>query len=288
MNQAPHGLDDLSALERRDALKPAERRRFEMLLSASPVSRWLHRLGQQYDRMDTERDSDAALLEQVAERALSSQLSPRVRPRRGMLVASVVLLGGLVATGAAAALFPGWVRPLAAPAGVLTSAVATSHRHDGQNQGRVSVKRVRETSDVIVPAGVATERTEREPATSASELFSRANAMRAAGQTKEALAVYRQLDTSFPSSAEGMLSNVMVGRLLLNSGQAGAAAEAFGRYLAKSPGGRLAEEALQGRAFALRALGRKAEERAVWATLLERFPNSAYAESARARLLEIR
>ena len=79
MNQAPHGLDDLSALERRDALKPAERRRFEMLLSASPVSRWLHRLGQQYDRMDTERDSDAALLDQVAAERAALKTAPPER-----------------------------------------------------------------------------------------------------------------------------------------------------------------------------------------------------------------
>jgi hypothetical protein len=50
-----------------------------------------------------------------------------------------------------------------------------------------------------------------------------------------------------------------------------------------SPGA-LAEEALHGKAQALRSLGRASEENETWQLLLERFPKSIHAKTARERL----
>lgn len=79
-----------------------------------------------------------------------------------------------------------------------------------------------------------------------------------------------------------MLSNLIVGRLLLNSNPAGALAE-FDAYLASGRSG-LAAEASVGRARALALLGRQAESRAAWREVLARFPRSTYAAEAKATL----
>jgi hypothetical protein len=50
----------------------------------------------------------------------------------------------------------------------------------------------------------------------------------------------------------------------------------------------LREDAVIGKALALGRLRRYAEERRAWKALLEQFPASAYAERARARVLELR
>ena len=88
-------------------------------------------------------------------------------------------------------------------------------------------------------------------------------------------------------SAEAALSPVSLGGLLLNRASAGAALEQFDHYLAASPGAALAAEALYGRARALQALGRHAEEKRTWEQLLSRFPGCPYRESARRRLREL-
>ena len=59
-------------------------------------------------------------------------------------------------------------------------------------------------------------------------------------------------------------------------------------YLAASPTGTLAPEALFGKARALEALGKRDDARRVWARLLASYPDSVYAAQARQRLDALR
>jgi hypothetical protein len=77
---------------------------------------------------------------------------------------------------------------------------------------------------------------------------------------------------------------VLSGRLLLSQGRASQALWQFEGYLRGGSTGGLGEEALWGKAQALSTLGRNAEERQVWRTLLERYPESVYAPTARRHL----
>jgi TolA-binding protein len=122
---------------------------------------------------------------------------------------------------------------------------------------------------------------------SAAQMFSDANALRKAGRLSDAEQAYRRLQRAHAGSSEAAVSHVLLGRLLLRGGRAEAACAEFERYLHGQRRGNLAEEALQGDAMCMRALGRPAAERSVWQTLLARFPGSIYADAARQRLKEL-
>jgi TolA-binding protein len=124
-----------------------------------------------------------------------------------------------------------------------------------------------------------------DPTPTAHELFGSANRARHDDDAARASGLYRELQRRYPASAEAVVSRVSLGRLLLDRlhDPAGALAQ-FDRYLAESAQDSLAEEALFGRASALLALGRPDAERETWRTLLTRYPNSVYADRARARL----
>jgi len=133
----------------------------------------------------------------------------------------------------------------------------------------------------------AAVRTERAKAVdgSAAELFARANLLRRRDEVSEAAGVYRELQRSFPGSAEELLSRVVLGRLLLDRlGDSKAALAQFESYLAGASQGSLREEALVGRAVALGRLGRVTDERNAWNTLLDAYPRSTSAARARARI----
>jgi len=119
------------------------------------------------------------------------------------------------------------------------------------------------------------------------ELFRRATVARARGQTQQALRLYGDLARAYPRSPEGAAAFAFKARLELDQGDARGAADDFGRYLSHGGGGSLQEEALLGRAEALRLLGRPVEEQAAWRVLLNRFPGSAHAHRAKARLAEL-
>lgn len=124
-----------------------------------------------------------------------------------------------------------------------------------------------------------------QPERSAAELFARANLLRRRDEVSDAVAVYRELQRSFPGSAEELLSRVVLGRLLLDRlGDPNGALAQFESYLASSSQGSLREEALVGRAVALGRLGRVAEERGAWSALLDAYPKSTSAARARAKL----
>jgi TolA-binding protein len=126
------------------------------------------------------------------------------------------------------------------------------------------------------------------PRESADELFADANRARRAGDVPLALRGYAELRRAYPGSREELTSRIVVGDLLLAEGPTRDALASFDSYLAASPTGTLAEEALVGRASALMRLGRRDEERQAWTQLLREHPDSVQGTRARRRLAELR
>ena len=126
------------------------------------------------------------------------------------------------------------------------------------------------------------------PVVPAADLFADANRARRSGDYGAAVTEYRRLSEQFPGSREEITGRMIVGELMLARDNAAEALKQFDSYLAVRPDGTLAEEARVGRASALAALGRAADERAAWQELLRKHPASVHAERARARLNELR
>jgi TolA-binding protein len=146
-------------------------------------------------------------------------------------------------------------------------------------------RRATSTSD---PVHVTSEEPPASLGATASELFARANSLRRGGQTADAVHAYRALEQSFPGSPEALVSRVTLGRLLLDRGiDVRAALVEFDAYLSRAPKGPLAEEALIGRALSLGRLGRTADERGAWRSLLATHPKSTYAARAQARIEQL-
>jgi TolA-binding protein len=130
---------------------------------------------------------------------------------------------------------------------------------------------VREPGTPTAPTAVAPPLAEE----SAASLFRRANAARHGGDDGLAEELYRQLLGTHPETREAATARVIFARMRLERGDAREALAQFDAYLARSPNATLAEQALVGRAHCLRALGRRDDERAAWAAVLTRFPESA-------------
>jgi len=120
----------------------------------------------------------------------------------------------------------------------------------------------------------------------APELFGAANRARVRGDVNAAIALYRELETKYPATAETTAAHLSLGVLYLQQHQAAAAlAELRQRRAAGS--GVSDAEALWSEALALRELGRTSEERAALERLVASFPASAYMAAARKRLAEL-
>ena len=123
------------------------------------------------------------------------------------------------------------------------------------------------------------------PPPSARELLVRARKLRAAKDYRAAAATYRELIQKYPTSAEARASLVSLGLILLGPlNNPRTALRLFDRYLRLTRRGVLAQEAFYGRARALRALGRKAEEIRTIKEFLRRYPSALQADQARGRL----
>lgn len=145
--------------------------------------------------------------------------------------------------------------------------------------------------DVESAAPSAQPEAERESAPSALRperspklLLERARLQLKAGRVQEALAGYAELQRSFPSSPEARTVLPTMGKLALERQNPSQALGYFDAYL--RTGGPLGQEALSGRVRALRALGRRVDERKAIELFRARYPTSlesgAMAERLRA------
>jgi TolA-binding protein len=122
-----------------------------------------------------------------------------------------------------------------------------------------------------------------EPTETAATIFDSANEARRKGDYARAIFLHRRLQITFPTSREAQVSYGTVGRLLLDRGDAESALVSFDAYRSRGHGP-LDEAVIAGRATALERLGRFDEARSAWSALLDAFPDTPYAEHARARL----
>lgn len=121
------------------------------------------------------------------------------------------------------------------------------------------------------------------PKPTPSALLDAESDARRRGDYERVLALHAELIASHPASHEAQTSRVTVARMLLDRGDLTGALAGFDAYLANGSG-ELGEDAMAGRATALDRLGRKDDARAAWKALVERYPDSTYAEHARTRM----
>ncbi|MCP4602738.1 MAG: PEGA domain-containing protein [Proteobacteria bacterium] len=120
------------------------------------------------------------------------------------------------------------------------------------------------------------------------ELLALAQSFRVARSWNEAVRAYRDLIQQHPTSAEARSSLISLGSIQLEKlGKPLAALKSFDTYLKSTKRGTLAQEAAFGRAFALRALGRRDDETAALRAFLVQFPTAIQAPRVRARLEEL-
>lgn len=195
-------------------------------------------------------------------------------------VAAVVAAGPVAA--ASAAELPGEEEP-AEPLDVASSSLAP--RVPGPEPGTLepsTTRRSRRRAAAPAPPPSGPELPDDPDA-----LLRAANQARRARSFAEADRRYTDLQARFPDSRAARTSQVSHGRVLLDTlDRPAGALDCFTAYLAAEPGGTLAEEAMVGRAQALRKMGREADARGAWRSLLERFPDSVHAPTARIRLAE--
>jgi ferric-dicitrate binding protein FerR (iron transport regulator) len=121
------------------------------------------------------------------------------------------------------------------------------------------------------------------PAATPEALLKQALSLRAQGQFRRAAEVYRKVHDASPTSAAGGAALVSLGELSLSSlNDPRGALAAFDSYLSR--GGSLSQEAAFGRARALRALGRTAEERSAIERFVARYPDAPQSRVLRERL----
>jgi TolA-binding protein len=144
------------------------------------------------------------------------------------------------------------------------------------------------SSAAAIPSGLAkfpllASGTAESAASSAASLFAEASRARRDGNTGRALKLYRQLQRDYPSSPEGQISVALSAKIMLDRGDAAAAATDYDRYLQEGTPV-LSAEALVGRARAIEQLGQLDAAVAAWREVQERFPGSVHARLAAARL----
>ena len=121
----------------------------------------------------------------------------------------------------------------------------------------------------------------------AANLLDQARQLRAAGKFKEAVLVYRRLESSYRGSREAITALVSLGDLQLSRLHDSAGAlQAFDAYVG-SGDKLLWREAQYGRIQALRSLGRSADERRAIEEFLKRYPTGVQKDPLRARLQEL-
>jgi hypothetical protein len=113
--------------------------------------------------------------------------------------------------------------------------------------------------------------------------YRRAEAARRAGRSAEAAQAYRELCRLFPGTAAAANASVALGDVYLGPlGRPAAALRSYDEALAGRPAGAVREEALAGRARALRALSRTRPARDAAGAYLRQYPQGIHAQEMRA------
>ncbi len=287
-------FDDLSARARRQPLSSADSRELADSLDASADARLWHRVGTAFDAEDSVLPGDHDATERVLGRLLRELpvKEPRARRRIGVLLVAAALL---VASVAAAAVLAIRQREIAASprssAGLTARAPASAWKAPGialqappGPEPQPAAPSVEQPPLAPAPPPTSSEAAQSPSPESAAGLLSAAGRARRDGYAGQAITLLQSLQSRFPNSAEARASDITLGMLLLKNGSVSAARQHFERYLQRAPQGPLAADALWGRAQALSAQGNNAEARATLTTLLARYPSSAYASAARAKL----
>lgn len=290
-------IEDLSALLRRGELDGAERRRLELALGSSSEAQLLHRAGLELDQEGSLLPGDDALAERVKRRVMARVLPAAPLRRRRLLpwaIAAAVACVAVAAGGAVVGLRP--LRAIFSTPVLLPASPSPSPR---KLAAPATLRAAPALSSVPAQLGQPTEALPAPPpaslsalpkpvpssdASSASELFASAASARRRGKAQEAMLLYDALQSRFPGSAEANAADMALGMLRLQRGSARSALPHFTRYLARNPRAELACEALWGKAQALSSLGRRAEARRSYQSLLDRCPDSTYAAAARSKL----
>jgi hypothetical protein len=293
--------EELIDRARRGEASPDELRRLNEHLASCTACSFERALARDSDREGAPEPEEIGRIAQASVSALLARSTKRSSPRssRRLVLAAAATVS--IATAATAAILV--ERSLRAPVLPSEPAAATKGLPRLERPGAPAVAPAPPPSAAQAalssapPAAQAIGSLSNRTAPSAdppaggtaAELFAQANAERRRGELGRAVEHYRDLQRTFPGSAEALVSRVTLGRLLLDrlANPAGALAE-FDAYLARSSHGALREEALIGRALALGRLGRRAEERGAWHALLTGYPSSAYAGRARERLERLR
>jgi outer membrane protein assembly factor BamD (BamD/ComL family) len=113
--------------------------------------------------------------------------------------------------------------------------------------------------------------------------------LRASGQFRASAQVYRRIVERHAATEAAASALVSLGTIELEKlGEPASALSRFDLYLSRTGRrGPLAQEALYGRARALRALGRVAQEGAALEELVQSYGRSLYSKAARARLAQL-
>lgn len=168
-----------------------------------------------------------------------------------------------------------------------TSTATPSSRSSGLGVATASAEASRpawaRTSRVEPTAPVASPLEPPRRGASAAEVFAAANQARLAGDGPLAMARYREILASWPSTLEAQQTHATLGRMLLDQGNPSSALEQLEAYLDGGDGA-LREEVLSARALALMRLGRVDDEARAWQTLLDQYPGSIHAARAHSRL----
>jgi TolA-binding protein len=278
-------VEDLIALSRRGELDAAERRRLELTLASSSEARLLHRAGLELDQAGSVLPGDDALAERIQRRVLARALPAAPKRRRPLWpwgIAAAVACVAMAAGGTVAGLRPlRAVFSMQAPKPLGKAAVPARRAAPVAAIGKEPPA---PAVPVPAPSAATPSKSVAAEATSPSELFASAASARRRGKAQEAMLLYDALQSRFPGSAEANAADMALGMLRLQRGSARSALEHFTRYLSRNPGAELACDALWGKAQALSNLGRGAEARRSYASLLERCPDSTYAAAARSKL----
>lgn len=320
MSRSEEHPDELIDRERQGLLGPAERDRLEAHLAVCATCAFERRVSRMLT-LEAKVPVDPAVLDRVVSSAIAAAHGPVPRtsgPTRAtrIALASAAALAAGLAIAAMAGDFDAQEPPKATTASGISSPAAQA---DSKGERTVEAaiepsplpsgyvaepfplpalppqaEKARATKNKTASRGSGpleqppppedSERNDAIPA-NATELFALANQARLRGSDDEALTLYRELSQRFPASREAIASRVVFGRLLLDSRRdAREALALFDGYLASSPEGTLAEEALVGRALSFERLGDTAGERDAWRTLIEKRPGSVHVDRARTRL----